>query len=414
MPDTGTVIIGGGIVGVCSAYELARRGARVTLLERDRIAAGASEGNAGQMAIGHPPLPRPGLALQAVRWMLDPMSPLHLSPRAGWGIAPWLWTFWRSCSPRTLERSMRLLAEMGRRTAPIFDTLIGDEGIECGYQKTGILEVARTEAGEREGRDHVAMMRGLGLDVVWLDGGQVIEHEPMFREGVVGAVFNRESMSLDPARFTRGVADSARRHGAIIRENAPVRRILAGAGCVSGVELDTGERIEAQQVVVAAAMESDALTRPLGVRLPMQAGKGYHREIEPQGLTLTTPCVLMERFVACTPMNGRLRLAGTLEFTGVNRVLRPARLAALSIAAEEYLVGTDSAPAVSEWCGLRPCAADGLPIIGPTQRVRGLVVATGHAMLGMTLGPITGRLVAEILTGLSPSVDLTLTSPDRF
>lgn len=415
MPDdTRTVIIGGGVIGVCSAYELARRGEGVTLIEAERIAAGASEGNAGQMAIAHPPLPRPGLAWRAARWMFDPKSPLLISPRAGWSMAPWLWTFWRSCSPRVLERSMALLAALGRLTRPMFDEIIERESIDCGYTRAGVMEVARTDAGAREGRDTVAMLRGLGVDAVWLDGGEVVEREPAFKAGVAGAAWNRESVSLDPARFTRGVAEAARRHGAIIRDRAPVRRLITRDGAVAGVELESGEHVPAARVVLAAGIASARLGRAAGVRLPMQAGKGYHREIEPAGPALTTPCVLIERFVACTPMNGRLRLAGTLEFTGVNTRMRRARLDALSNGADEYLKGVRGAAPGSEWCGLRPCTADGLPIVGPSRRAGGLIVATGHAMLGMTLGPATGRLVADLAQGRTPPVDLAPMSPDRF
>ena len=409
-----TVIIGGGVIGVCCAYELARRGLPVVLLERGRIAGEASEGNAGQMAIGHPPIPRPGLGFKAARWMVDPMGPLHISPRAGWGMAPWLWKFWRACSPRVLARSMETLAELGRRTAPMFDELIDAEAIACDYHKAGIMEVYRTRSGARTGRAHVDTLRRLGFDVVWLAGEEVRAREPVLRAGVVGAVYNRESMSLDPAAFVHGVARGARRLGAELREEAPIRRIVVSSGAVVGVELETGARIDAQRVVLAAGIWSDRLARTIGVRIPMQAGKGYHREIDPGTPPLTTPCVLAERFVACTPMNGRLRLAGTLEFTGVNHVLRQKRLDALSIAAREYLHGEVDATPDSDWCGMRPCVADGMPIIGPAPGVKGLLIATGHAMLGMTLGPITGRLVAELATGEAPSVDLSAVCADRF
>lgn len=414
MPERTTLIIGGGIVGVCSAYELARRGERVVLLERGKIAGEASGGNAGQMAIAHPPIPRPGLAAKAVRWMFDPMSPLHITPRAGWGMVPWLWTFWRACSQSRLDRSMDALAAMGRLTRPIFDEIVEAESIECDYQPVGGMEVFRTEHGAEDGRAFVRLMKKYGVDADWLDAGELVEREPCFKPGVVGAALNRENISLDPGAFTAGVARGSRRLGVEIREHSPVGAVVVESGRAVGVRLESGERVDADRVVLAAGVWSDSIARTAGVRVPMQACKGYHREIEQDGPPLRTPCVCAERFVACTTINGRLRLAGTLEFSGINCTMRRERLDALSRGADEYLSGVSGKPALSEWCGLRPCVADGMPVIGWAPRVGGLLVATGHAMLGMTLGPATGRLVAELLLGDTPSVDLSTMRADRF
>ncbi len=414
MPDQPIIIIGGGVVGVCAAYELASAGAPVTLLERGAIAGEASWGNAGQMAIGHPPIPRPGLAVQALKWMFDPQSPLHISPSAGWSMLPWLWEFWRACSAARLAKSMVTLAEMGRQTKPLFDEYIEREAIACDYRHAGIMDVFRTEGGAAGGRKFVEFMQGYGFDAHWLDGAEVEKREPAFRKGVVGAALNAESTSLDPAKFVEGLAAGATKHGATLRANAPVRTIDIVDGAVHAVVLEDGERIESSRVVLAAGIWSSSMARTIGVRIPMQAGKGYHRDIEQDGPRLTTPCVLAERFVACTPIENRLRLAGTLEFTGVNNIMRPARLEALSNAAHEYLTGVDGKEPITEWCGLRPCPADGMPIIGWAPRVKGLCVATGHSMLGMTLGPVTGRLVRQLVLGEPLTMDMAPLSADRF
>lgn len=414
MPDHPIIIIGGGVVGVCAAYELAMAGAPVVLIERGAIAGEASWGNAGQMAIGHPPIPRPGLATQALKWMFDPMSPLHISPKAGWSMLPWLWSFWRACSPAQLQRSMVTLAEMGRQTKPLFDAYVERESIDCDYRHAGIMDVFRTEGGAVGGRKFVEFMQQYGFDVHWLDGAEVERREPAFRAGVVGAAFNAESTSLDPAKFVEGVAAGARSRGADLRANTSISRIVTDDGAVRAVELSTGERIETDCVVLAAGIWSTEIAKSIGVRIPMQGGKGYHRDIEQDEPRLTTPCVLAERFVACTPINGRLRLAGTLEFTGVNSVMRRERLNALSIGASEYLTGVDGKAPITEWCGLRPCPADGLPIVGWAPRVRGMCVATGHSMLGMTLGPVTGKLVKQLVLEEEPSLDLTPMRVDRF
>lgn len=409
-----TVIIGGGVVGACCAYYLAKAGVEVVLVERGEIADQASQGNAGQMAIGHPPIPRPGLTWQAIRWMLDPTSPLHLSPKAGWSLIPWLWRFRKACSAEQLSRSMQTLAQLGRRTRPLFDEIIADERIDCDYQQSGILDVFRTRHGLEQGRRAVELVQRFGIDVRELTADELLAKEPSFKPGVAGAFLNTASTSLDPALFVRGVADGARRLGACLLTQCGVDAIVTEHGAVRGVATSSHGVIDAGRVVLAAGIWSTPLAASVGVRIPLQAGKGYHLDIEQDEPRLATPCVLGERFVACTPIGGRLRLAGTLEFTGVNSALRKKRLEAIYRGANVYLEGVTRKKVFSEWCGLRPCAADGLPIIGLAPQVDGLCIATGHAMLGMTLGPITGRLVCELLTDALSSVDLTPMRVDRF
>lgn len=184
-----------------------------------------------------------------------------------------------------------------------------------------------------------------------------------------------------------------------------------------GVSLPGGEVLDADAVVLATGSYSPGLLRSLGVRVPIQAGKGYHRDRDPDeggSPPLEVACVLGERFVFCTPMDGRVRYAGTLEFSGENHVMRPRRLEQLTESAKEYLQGVGDTPSVSEWCGLRPCTPDGLPVIGPVPGHPGIFAANGHAMLGLTLGPITGQLMAEYILDGAPSMNLDALSVARF
>ncbi len=409
-----TVIIGGGVIGACTAYFLARAGVEVVLIEQGEIAEKASQGNAGQMAIGHPPIPRPGLTWQAIKWMLDPASPLHLSPKAGWSMIPWLLRFRKACSEKQLNRSMQTLAQLGRLTRPLFDEIIDAEQIECDYQPSGILDVYRTRRGMEQGKHGAELLHRFGFDVQEFAADELLAREPAFKPGVAGAFLNKESTSLDPALFVRGVAHGAARLGASLQTQCSAQSIITENGAVRGVATSSHGVIDADRVVLTAGIWSTPLAAAVGVRIPMQAGKGYHIDIEQDEPRLSTPCVLGERFVACTPIGDRLRLAGTLEFTGVNDAMRKERLDAIVRGANIYVKGISRRTVYSQWCGLRPCAADGLPIIGWAPQTRGLCIATGHAMLGMTLGPITGQLVCELLTDAKSSVDLTPMRVDRL
>lgn len=414
MPESHTIVVGGGIVGISASYFLARRGERVTLLEKGDCAHSASTGNAGLISLGHPPLPRPGLTARAIRWMIDSGSPLYIPPRLDWRLPLWLWRFHQACGAEQFRRSMEILAEHGRAAGACFRQLVEDEGIEFEYRSTGQLEVFRTEAGVRTGAAEAALMREHGFDVGVVSGEEIRRREPALRPEVRGALILRDNAFADPGVFVRELLDRARRRGVVLREQAAVDRLLVDGGRCAGVRLADGERIESNHTVLAAGIWSTALARQHGVRIPMQPAKGYHVELSLPTPPLTTAAVLAEAFVAATPLAGGLRLAGTLEFSGINHRMVMKRLDMLRRGARRYLHGIDDARTRATWCGLRPCTADGLPVIGWAPRAPDLFIATGHAMMGFTLGPLTGRLVSEALLDGKPSLDLAGLGPERF
>jgi len=234
---------------------------------------------------------------------------------------------------------------------------------------------------------------------------------------VLGGLFYPEAATLNPYRFVIEMANRAERHGAVLRTRTEIADVLTGDGKVRGIRTRAGEVIEADAVVLATGAYSLPLVRKLGLTFPLQAGKGYHRDSDttrgdaPQ---LRQACVLGENSVFCTPMDGFVRFAGTLEFSGVNHEIRRPRLEQLTNSSKRYLDGIDDSNFRSEWCGLRPCMPDGLPVVGPVPRHRGLFIATGHGMLGLTLGPVTGRLIAEYILDGAPAMDITALRPERF
>lgn len=411
------VVVGGGVIGVCCAWSLARRGVPVLLLERDEIGSGASFGNAGTVSPGHPPINGPGRWRELVRSMVDPLSPLYIPPQLSPALARWLWSFARHCSAAHLEHCRQVTEPFARASLPLHDELGADAPADLGYTTDGYFEIYRTAAGRATAEHEAEFARKQGFAPQAVDAAELRAGDPLLNDTVLGGYHHTEGRTMDPFRFVEHVASLARQHGASIRPGVGVDEVLTWRDRAVGVRTATGEELEAGAVILATGAYSPNLYRRLGCPLPMQAVKGYHLDLGGSAggaPAIGRPYLLVERAVFCTPMPGRLRLAGTLEFSGPNDDIRRPRLEQLTRSAEQYLNGIDAAPVSSEWCGLRPCTPDGLPAVGPLPGWRGVFAATGHAMLGLTFGPATGEALAElILTGRS-ELPLAGLDPARF
>jgi D-amino-acid dehydrogenase len=395
-------VVGAGVIGLACAYYLARAGARVVVLERDRVGAGASFGNAGCVTPGHPPLNRPGRIAQAVRQMLDPSSPLYVHPSWNPGLWRWLLGFARYCTAEHVTTAMRIMAPLGKDALALFGALLHEERLECDARSDGYYDVCSTEAGLEEAKHEAQVVAGHGYRVQTLDGDEIRRREPVLGPSVIGGVFYSEAITLDPGLFLERLGRAAKLHGAEVREGVAVADLEIQGPRVVGVRLASGEREAADAVVLATGPFSLELATRVGVRLPVQAGKGYHRDIPigPNGVPrMRVACILNETSVFCNSLETVVRFAGTMEFSGINDVMRPARLQQLTRAARRYIEGIGTARPVSEWCGLRPMSVDGMPMVGPLGGVDGLSVATGHGMLGLTFAPLTGQMIARLVTG---------------
>ena len=416
MPTDRVLVVGGGLVGLCSAWHLARRGADVVVLERAELGAGASRGNAGIVAAGHPPLNRPGKVRQSLPHLFDARSPLYVPPRGDPRVWRWLAEFARHCTRRHERHCMETLAPLGLDTLASFDAIVGEEGIACHYRRGNYLEVCIGGKAVAKAREDAALMRAHGYNPEVLDGDQAREVEPALGPRVAGGVLFPETRILDPHLFLLGLAEAARRRGASIREGLGVRRLTVAGGVVRGVETADGGRIAGDAVVLATGPFSLALAEQVGCPLPIQPGKGYHREVAvgPGGApAMGVACTNRATGIICTPLKGRVRFVGTMEFSGYSLELNRTRLEQLTLKPRAWLPTLGDSPPVSEWCGLRPMSPDGLPFVGPLGGVAGLTVAVGHGNLGLTLSAVTGEMVANQVMG-AEDPRLTPFSPARF
>jgi D-amino-acid dehydrogenase len=409
------VIIGAGVIGLCSAYYLARRGHRVTVLDRQpERRDGCSFGNAGMIVPSHfVPLAAPGMVALGMKWMWNPESPFYIQPRLSWDLVRWGWQFWRAANARQVARAEPLLRDLNLASRAAYEELAdATKGIgDFGLAQNGLLMLCQTRHALDEEATFAARANELGVPAEVLDARQAAALDPGITMDIAGAVYFPKDAHLSPNRFMAALQAQCRKLGVGFLWE---RDVFALAHHSSRVTAVAG--LEADEFVLAGGAWSPELARSLGLWLPMQAGKGY-------SLTLPNPpqrprlcSILTEARVAVTPMGGALRIGGTMEIAGWNEDINPARVRGIIKSAVTYfpVFKESDFEGIQPWCGLRPCSPDGLPYLGRTEKFSNLTIATGHAMMGLSLGPITGRLVAEILSGETPSHDLTLLSPDRF
>ena len=411
-------VIGGGVIGLSVAWSLARRGADVVVLERDRCGAAASEGNAGWVTPGlAAPLPAPGVMRQAARWMLDGDSPLLIRPRADLGFLRWSVGFARSCRPSPHRAGTAATMALARDTTAHFD-LLRAEGVGFEMHADGLLYLVRDEAALDGWLRAYGELERLGFDgdVRPLDRSELVALEPAVGDAVRAGLLAGRERHVRPETLTAGLCADLVGRGVDVQEDVAVRALRPpgsnGHGDRWRVEADGGA-IDADRVVVAAGVWSAALLRTAGVVIPLEAAKGYSVTATAPGTRPLRPLYLTEAKIGASPFDGGgLRLAGTLELAGIDTRLNMRRVDAVVRAAQPYLRDWRPAGARADWTGLRPVAPDGVPIVGEARP--GLFVATGHAMLGVTLAPSTGEALAPVVLGHGPSPSLASLGPERF
>lgn len=405
-------VIGGGVIGLLCAHHLARRGAEVEVIERSEIGSGCSAGNAGwitpSIAV---PLPAPGLRLKSLAWMLSRESPLYIRPAAAPRMTGWLLSFWRHCNRRDFDRGTRAFAALGAQTMELFDQL-SEDGIAYEGATPGLLMVFRDPEEMEEER---ALVEACGYAApAELAKEELRELEPALAADLICGLRVPSERTVRPETLCAGVGQALEAAGVEIHERSVVTGLEVEGRRARAVRIENGQDLEADAFVIATGAEAAALARECGAPLPLQAGKGYSVTVERPRLEVRNPLYLGEAKIGITPFEGSLRIAGTMELSGINLNLDRRRLEALTSAAERHLPGALEGDGHESWVGMRPITPDGLPILGRMPASDNVYVATGHQMLGVTLAPSTGKVMAELILDGESSVDLAPFSPARF
>lgn len=411
------LVLGAGVVGLCTALHAARRGHRVTVMEQHGAQRdGCSFGNAGMIVPSHfTPLAAPGMVALGLKWMWNPESPFWIKPGLDPDLLRWCWQFWRAATPEHVRRSAPLLRDLSLRSRALFEELAAECGNEFGLTRRGLLMLCKTEHTLEEEAQAAAQARTLGLSAEVLDARQTAALDPGIAMDVAGAVHFPQDCHLTPGRLIATLERLCLAAGVTFEWGRKVQGFRSTSSTLSAVETDAGP-LEAEEFALCLGAWSTGMAAPLGLRLPMQAGKGYSLTV-PQPRELPQLCsILTEARVAVTPMGAALRFGGTMEIAGLHERINARRVQGIIRAAQLYFPGVSAADfeGVVPWCGLRPCSPDGLPYVGRTARWRNLSVATGHAMMGLSLGPVTGEIMARLLSGETLDASLSALSPDRY
>jgi D-amino-acid dehydrogenase len=408
------LVIGGGVAGICTAHFLAEQGRQVTVVEKDQVCAGSSYGNAGLVVPSHSvPLAEPGVIGRGLRWMFDPDSPFYIKWRWDRELLHWLWQFRKACTDSRVRQAMPLLRDLHLRSLQLYQALAEEQDFAFGHE--GRLLLCKTERGLDEVREEAELMQEVGLEVEMVDAAGVKRLDAAVEFDCIGGAYYRQDAHLDPARFVRGLASRCTERGVEICEQTEVLGFYKEERNIKIVETTRGG-FEAGEVVLCSGAWSPGLVEDLDLRLPIQPAKGYSITAHKPDPCPQIPFMLVEAKVGATPMGDKLRFAGTLELAGMDFSINRRRVAAIMNAVPQYVPAWSpgALELIEVWRGLRPCTPDGLPFLGRAGAYDNLTVAAGHAMIGLSLGPVTGMMTARLVQGEDPGFDLSLCRVDRF
>jgi len=415
-----TLIIGGGVIGLCCAYYLQQEGVEVTVLDKGDLQDGCSYGNAGMIVPSHViPLAAPGMIAQGVRWMFNAESPFYVKPRLNSALMKWGWHFYKSSTKQHVTQSIPRLRDLSLLSKKLYQELAQEEAFEFAFAEQGLMMLYKTAHTEEEELHAAELANETGIKAIPLTAAEVQKKETELSLNIKGGIYYPGDAHLDPGLFLQALKSHLRANGVQLLGETVVTKIeTASNGKQKNIRsvITTKGSFQADQYIVAGGSWSSDIVKDLGLQLPLQAGKGYSFVLENPNKQLQIPTILCEAKVAITPMPNKIRFAGTMEIAGINDRINERRVKGIVKSIPQYLPDYNLPMPKREkiWSGLRPCSPDGLPYIGRSNRVSNLVMAAGHAMMGLSLAPATGKLVSELIGQKDLSMPLNGFETERF
>jgi D-amino-acid dehydrogenase len=401
-------IIGGGIIGLSSAYYLQQSGHQVTILDQGDGMDNCSIGNAGMIVPSHIiPLAAPGMISKGVRWMFNSQSPFYVKPRLNGNLIKWGYQFYKHANQKNVDHAIPALKDISLFSKAMYQQMVRDNPFEFGYQERGLMMLYQTKETEKEELEtaHIANINGVEAHVLTLP--EIQKLEPDVKVSALGGVYFPGDAHLIPQQLVTNLISYLKNKGVTFYTNTTVTDFVTDANGISAIVTSKGT-LDFDNYVLAAGAWSGIFSSKLGLDLPLQGGKGYSFTLDNVERNIRIPSILLEGRVAVTPMGNALRFGGTMEINGVDRSIDMNRVKGIVKTIPAYYPEMNvTVPAEKVvWRGLRPCSPDGLPYIGQSDRYKNLIVATGHSMMGLSLAPGTGKLVSELANNTKTSINL--------
>jgi D-amino-acid dehydrogenase len=410
------IIIGGGVIGLFSAYYLHKSGWEVDVLEQGDLSDNCSFGNAGMVTPSHfVPLASPGMIEQGIRWMFNSKSPFYVKPSLNPDLISWGLKFVKSATKKHAERSAGGLRDIAMLSRSLYHEFEKESGVDFGLKDNGILMLFKLPKVEEEELHMVEKATNLGLDAQYLTPAECRKLQPDIELDILGAVHYHCDSHMYPNMLMKGLVKYLEAAGVHIHRNTEVVNINHDADKITSVNTKDAA-FTGDAYLISGGSWSPGIAKLVGLNVPLMPGKGYsfmvHNPVKP----MTIPSILCEARVAVTPMNGSIRFGGTMEIGKINKQININRVKGIVEAVPKYFPEFKlPVPELKDiWFGFRPVSPDGLPYIGMSGKYKNLAIATGHAMIGLALGPATGKLIAEGFNGEKTSMDLNLFSPGRY
>lgn len=410
-------IIGGGISGICSAYYLQKSGHDVTIFDSNELGKECSYGNAGLIVPSHfEPLANPGILKKGIKWMLNPNSPFFLKPRFDLKLLSWIYNFNSFCSNKHVEENKHFLRDINLYSLDLYKELLECDDFDFDLQQNGLLMLCQKESSLKEEEHVVKSATELGLKAKMLNPEEIKKLEPNASFNAIGASYFEDDSTIQPYDFMMSIKKYLLSNGVKIYENCQIKDFEVFNNEIQSVITSNGDHYNADEFVLTSGILSYELARKLELNLLMQAGKGFSFKIEKnKALNFKTPMILVEQKVAVTPYDSYVRFGGTMMISGNDLSINQRRVNNIKNTANNYIkdLNIQNSDMIDVWAGLRPCSPDGIPYIGKCD-ISNLVVATGHAMMGVSLGPATGKIVTDLINETKTTIDINKMNLYRF